>query len=97
LANQVSAICSAPHTCTFKQALDTLKYEIDLLFRYKGKLWAIEVKLTSNPSMRDFARLEKAAELIGADKRVLVSRTTEHSENERSVSTNLTKVCSLFR
>jgi hypothetical protein len=73
------------------------QYEIDLLFRYKGKLWAIEVKLTSNPSMRDFARLEKAAELIGADKRVLVSRTTEHSENERSVSTNLTKVCSLFR
>jgi hypothetical protein len=73
------------------------QYEIDLLFRYKGKLWAIEIKLTSDPSVRDYGRLEKATKLIGADKCVLVSRTTEHIENEGFVSTNLPKVCSMLR
>jgi len=49
--------------------------EIDLVFRHRKALWAVEVKLTSSPSDEDFRKLDRAAELIGAGRRVLVSQT----------------------
>ena len=66
--------------------------EIDLMFRYKNKLWAIEVKLTSNPSLRDFDSLNRAADLVGADTRVLVSQTTQSALGEEQISCSLTGV-----
>lgn len=50
-------------------------YEIDLVLGWGGQTWAIETKLTSNPSPHDLERLNHAADLIGADRRVLVSQT----------------------
>lgn len=53
------------------------QYEIDLVFDRAGTRFAIEIKLTSNPSPDDFRRLEKAADMIGAQKRILVSRVAQ--------------------
>lgn len=63
--------------------------EIDLLFRWSRQLWAIEVKLTSQPSLQDFDNLDRVADLVGADKRVLVSQTS------RSTISNDRMSCSL--
>ena len=60
--------------------------EIDLLFHYKGKLWAVEVKLTSNPSLQDFDNLNRAADLVEADMRVLISQTTQPAAGKAQIS-----------
>ncbi|MDN3513376.1 MAG: DUF4143 domain-containing protein [Candidatus Brocadia sp.] len=70
--------------------------EIDLIFRYKNKLWAIEVKLTSNPSLQDFDHLNRAADLIGADKRVLVSQTIQSVIGEGQISCSLPELLKIF-
>ncbi len=46
--------------------------EIDLLLALKTQLWAVEIKLTSNPSRRDLQQLSSIADMIGADQRVLL-------------------------
>ncbi len=51
--------------------------EINLIVQLGREVWAIEVKLTSNPSRSDMARLNKTADLIGAHRRFLVTRSTE--------------------
>ena len=70
--------------------------EIDLLFRYKNKLWAIEVKLTSNPSLQDFDSLNRAADLVGADKRVLISQTTQPVIGKERISCSLPELLKMF-
>lgn len=59
-------------------------YEVDLVFRLRRHLWAVEVKLTSNPAQADFARFNTAADLIGADRRVLVAQVPETIFNGKS-------------
>lgn len=49
-------------------------YEIDLVLKLGTELWAIEAKLSSRPSPEDFDRLNRAADLAGADRRYLVAR-----------------------
>lgn len=51
--------------------------EIDLVFELGGRLWAVESKLTSAPSDEDLTRLDRAADLIGADRRILVARVSK--------------------
>ena len=46
--------------------------EIDLVVRVGTELWAIETKLTTNPTRSALARLDGNADLIGADRRFLV-------------------------
>lgn len=65
------------------------QYEIDLVLGLRGQLWAIEVKLTSDPGPEDFARLEKAAGMIGAKHRVLISRVPAAAESEGKLSCSL--------
>jgi len=48
--------------------------EIDLVFELGGRVWAVETKLTSAPSDEDLARLDRAADLAGADGRILVAQ-----------------------
>ena len=48
-------------------------YELDLVLAAGRERWAIEIKLTSNPSPSDVARLDHCAQLIGATRRILVS------------------------
>jgi hypothetical protein len=60
-------------------------------------LWAIETKLTSNPSAGDVAAFVKAADLIKADKKILISRTNEHLENDDVISTNLQSAMKIIK
>ena len=71
-------------------------WEIDLVLEMRGKLWAIEVKFTSNPAPQDIARLDKAADLIGADRRCLVSTVTQSALGPRTSSCNLPDVLALL-
>jgi len=64
-------------------------YEIDLIFSLKGIMYAVEIKLSSSPSMEDRERIEKAARMINADRKILISRTPDHIESKDFVSTNL--------
>jgi uncharacterized protein len=64
-------------------------FEIDLIFSLSGITYAIEIKLSSSPGAEDRDRLEKAARLIGAHRRILISKTPEHTESRDFVSTHL--------
>jgi len=64
-------------------------YEIDLMFSLAEQVWAIEIKLTTDPSPHDLARLQKAADLIGADQRILISQVPISAFGERQASCNL--------
>lgn len=63
--------------------------EIDLLLEYRGELWAFETKLTSVPTVSDLRHLEDAAALVGADRCVLVSRTTRPLRGKTAASVGL--------
>jgi predicted AAA+ superfamily ATPase len=64
-------------------------YELDLVLDFGGGLWAVEVKLTSLPGPGDLDRLDRAADLIGATRRFLVSQTSRPAGDERRASDNL--------
>ncbi len=64
-------------------------FEIDLILEIRRKRWALEVKLTSDPAPQDLARLDKAADLIDADQRVLVSRVSRSAMGRRTSSCHL--------
>jgi uncharacterized protein len=53
------------------------QHEIDLILDLGNALWAIEVKLTSRPGRDDLSTLNRNADLIGADQRVLISRHSD--------------------
>lgn len=65
------------------------QYELDLVIEVDANLWAIEVKLTTAPGPDDMARLNKAADMIGATRRILVSKTASPAGEGQTVSTNL--------
>ena len=65
------------------------QHEIDLVLELDGELWAIEVKLTASPGPGDMARLDKAADLIGATRRYLVSKTKRTVGGIKRASCNL--------
>ena len=51
--------------------------------------WAIEIKLTSNPSPAELDRLNATADLIDAKRRVLVCRISRKIETEKLLVTHL--------
>ncbi len=65
------------------------QYEIDLLLDFGTERWACEIKLTADPKADDLARLNKVADLIGAERRILISRTVEPIEAGNSASLNV--------
>jgi predicted AAA+ superfamily ATPase len=65
------------------------QYEVDLLLDFGTELWAIETKLTASPGPEDLRRLNRAADLVGAGKRILISRTPRSLASEREVSCSL--------
>ena len=67
----------------------TDQWEIDLVIERGQHRWAIEIKLTSSPGPSDLVRLNKAADLIDADRRILVSQTQQKAEGEMAISCNL--------
>ena len=73
------------------------QHELDLVLDFGSALWAVEIKLTASPSSADFARLKSAAQLIGAKRQVLISRTTTTAENTTAMSCNLSGFLDLLR
>ena len=65
------------------------RYEVDLVVDTGRELWAIEVKLTASPGPDDMARLDRAADMIGAARRFLVTRTPRPSGDDRRASCDL--------
>jgi len=64
-------------------------YELDLVLDFGFELWAVEIKLTSSPTISDIERLNKAADMIGAKKRILISRTSRNVDDGNRFSCNL--------
>ncbi|MEE9394152.1 MAG: DUF4143 domain-containing protein [Planctomycetota bacterium] len=64
-------------------------YELNLVLDWGVELWAVEIKLTSDPTRHAIARLNRVADMIGAKRRVLVCRTHEPIENGTVLVTNL--------
>lgn len=71
--------------------------EIDLLVDFDGERWAFEIKLTSQPDSHDLARLNRAADLVGATRRVLVSQTRRSTFSQRQISTSLRRLTTHLR
>lgn len=65
------------------------QHELDLVLDMGKGLWAIEVKLTASPGAADMERLDKTADLIGASRRFLVSKTSKVTGDAKRVSCNL--------
>ena len=66
-------------------------YELDLLLDWGVELWAIEIKLTSNPSKQEINRLNKVADMVGATKRIMICRTQETFANDTLTVTSPSK------
>jgi predicted AAA+ superfamily ATPase len=64
-------------------------YEVDLVLVRGKPRWAIEIKLTSQPSSEDFGCLDHAADLIGAENRALISRTPNPISEGKRLSCSL--------
>lgn len=65
------------------------QHELDLVLDLGGELWAIEIKLTTSPSTADMGRLDRTADMIGATRRLLISRVSSEAGDEHHASCNL--------
>lgn len=68
------------------------QYEIDLVIQTVQETWAVEIKLTSNPSSNDQNRLLRVSDWIDADLCFLISTQTSFTRNERQIICNLAGV-----
>ncbi len=64
-------------------------FELDLLLDWGTERWAVEVKLTSNPSAEMVARLHKTADMVEARRRILICRIQRSIENPTLLVTDL--------
>ncbi|MCY2929603.1 MAG: ATP-binding protein [Planctomycetota bacterium] len=64
-------------------------YELDLVLDWGAQRWAVEIKLTSDPSPGMIARLNKVADLIGASRRILLCRIARPIETDTLLVANL--------
>jgi predicted AAA+ superfamily ATPase len=64
-------------------------HELDLVLDFGSSRWAVEIKLTTSPSEDDMRRLNQVADLISADRRVLISQTTQTITGGQAISCNL--------
>lgn len=65
------------------------QHELDLVLDLGRELWAVEIKLTTAPGSRDLQRLNKAADMIDAKRRFLVSQTRVPTGGKLQASCNL--------
>jgi predicted AAA+ superfamily ATPase len=65
------------------------QHELDLVLDFGQSRWAIEIKLSSSPSPQDMRRLDLAADMVGADRRLLISQTAQVIDEGSRVSCNL--------
>jgi predicted AAA+ superfamily ATPase len=70
--------------------------EIDLLLDFGSRLWAVEVKLTAHPTAADMGMLDAAADLVKADRRILVTQVREPADDGRRLSCDARHLLSLI-
>ena len=63
--------------------------EIDLVLRVGAELWALEIKLTTRPRLADLKRLNAAADVIAADRRFLICRSSPWLAHDHQVVCDL--------
>jgi len=63
-------------------------YELDLVLKIRGEIWALEIKLPTTPSNADLERLKKTGKLINADKQNLITKTRQEIYGEKTISPN---------
>ncbi len=85
----IAALAAADRRCDPYFLRTSDGYEIDLLLDFGSERWAFEIKLTSQPDPHDLARLDKIADLVGAQRRFLVSHTTRPAFSQRTSSCGL--------
>ena len=73
------------------------QYELDFVVDVGKELWAVEVKLTSSPSPADMDRLNKTADMIGARRRFLVTKTKKPAGDALRGSFNLSSLMTHLR
>jgi predicted AAA+ superfamily ATPase len=71
-------------------------YELDLVLRVKGELWAFEIKLTTNPARSDVNRMKKTAAMIKADRKVLVTRSNRTIQSRDAIIAGVKGVLDLM-
>ncbi|MSR48026.1 MAG: DUF4143 domain-containing protein [Planctomycetes bacterium] len=81
------SVLGSPRSAWHFRTSDQL--ELDLVLERGRERIAFEIKLTTSPSPADMARLEKVAALIGANRRVLVSRVSHPTGDATRLSGNL--------
>jgi predicted AAA+ superfamily ATPase len=72
-------------------------HEIDLLLSMGRERWAVVVKLTSAPDPHDLERLDRAANLVRASKRIVVSQTPHPIFSDRRISCDLASLLTFLR
>ncbi|NQV34831.1 MAG: ATP-binding protein [Phycisphaeraceae bacterium] len=65
------------------------QHEIDLILDFSVEKWAIEIKLTACPTLEDIKSLNKVSDMIGAERRIMLSQTCQPIESDRTMSCNL--------
>jgi predicted AAA+ superfamily ATPase len=78
-----------PHNANYFRTSDG--YEIDLVIESGRERWAIEIKLTTDPSPADLGRLEASAKMIGATRSMLVSRVAKDAGDAKRLSCGLAR------
>jgi hypothetical protein len=64
-------------------------YELDLVLDWGNERWALEIKLSSNPSNSDVERLRKSAGMIDASRCILLCRIARPIEGDRLLVTGI--------
>ena len=72
-------------------------HEIDLVLDFSKGRWAFEIKLTGFPASQDMQKLTVAADLIRADKRILVSQSKKTFSGMNALSTNIHHCLALIK
>lgn len=64
-------------------------HELDLILEVGDSRWSVEIKLTTQPARRDLQRLKALSDAIGAERRILLSRSSEVVESKSGVACDL--------
>lgn len=64
-------------------------HEIDFVLEVGGSRWAVECKRSTQPARRDLTKHTPLADAIGADRRVLLSRSSEIIESTAGIVCHL--------
>jgi predicted AAA+ superfamily ATPase len=72
-------------------------HEIDLLLDFGSRLWALEVKLTAHPTAAEMSALDAAADLVKADRRILVTQVRTPAGDARRLSCDIRHLLSVIR